>query len=89
MTYRSGLRSGFRGGLALGGHSYHQIVAEQEPTGDLFGPTVWNPSLWQCHNCHLIRAKWEIHEGFYPRPCMGRVRALPAPDRGVPRKAQG
>lgn len=83
-VYRSGLRHPLTGrpwALALGGHS---LVLRAPALGATLGagqlPLEGRaaPAIFGCVQCHVLLPGWAITEGFYPRPCTGRVRALGA-----------
>jgi hypothetical protein len=84
MIYRTGLK--FRPPLALGGHAFvvardESVALSYEPnanTGTLLGLEAVAPTIWRCLDCHVHLAHHELVEGNYPRPCMGRVRAITA-----------
>ena len=81
--YRSGLQSrgafsGRRIYLALGGH--HWVLAlnwtdSKWVRGGLLA-TEELPEVWRCVLCYELVPRHYLDEGFYSRPCMGRVRAL-------------
>ena len=76
--YRSGLK--FRPPLAGGGHCWQIIVRSQDgaPRGSLWAATHRPvPTVWRCVACYETAPSWALTEGFYSRPCRGRVRALP------------
>lgn len=72
--YRSGLR--FWPPLAIGGHGWQQVVDGQEDGGGLL-QALEKPAIHQCGLCYELRPSWAIREGFYSKPCLGRVAALP------------
>lgn len=81
-AYRTGLReprwgrSGYRPS-ALGGHTFTLVREGVAASPGMFAGDEL-PTVWRCSHCHLLRASHELREGFLPKPCMGRVRALTA-----------
>lgn len=78
MIYRSGLReTNHRGGYRPAFNGGHEFVIRAPATGGdgLFdGPEM--PIVWQCVSCFVLLAGHELREGFFPRPCSGRLAAI-------------